>query len=210
MGVDMGSYAMGWFVEETAHGTVISHHGTVPNFFAFMALLPECRRGMVVLVNGNHLVWDVALQDICMNATSFLAGAQPTPASMASVVWGVRGALLIPLLQLAGIVVTLRRIRQWRRKPRSRPTAAKRWLLHVVLPAVPNLVLGAAAVALLAMRMVRFMELFLPDLTWLTMVSGSVALLWLVVRSYLVLSVGSVPNVEAREATVAASGEVQQ
>jgi hypothetical protein len=42
------------------------------------------------------------------------------------------------------------------------------------------------------------------------MVSGSVALVWLVVRSYLVLSVGSVPNVEAREATVAASGEVQQ
>lgn len=200
MGVDMGSYAMGWFVQEREHGTVVSHHGTVPNFFAFMALLPEQQRGMVVLVNGNHLFWDVALQEVCMEATSFLAGGRPESNSSSGIFWGVRAALLIPLLQLLGILVTVRRIRLWRRNPQRRPTGAKGWILHLVLPALPNLALAACAAALIVMRLVRFMELFLPDLTWLIMVCGSAALLWLIVRTWLMLSIGGAPNPRPRSA----------
>ncbi len=38
--------------------TLLTHPGTVPDFFAFMALAPEKNRGLALLINANHLILD--------------------------------------------------------------------------------------------------------------------------------------------------------
>ena len=43
MGISMGKYGMGWFVSETDQTKTVWHTGIVPDFFSYMALLPEQR-----------------------------------------------------------------------------------------------------------------------------------------------------------------------
>ena len=81
MGLSWGQYAMGWFVEEMGHTLVQSHSGTVPDFFAYMALLPEHKTGVVVLVNANHLMMNAPLGEVGMGLAALLAGQQPAPSS---------------------------------------------------------------------------------------------------------------------------------
>ena len=54
MGVSVGKYGMGWFVDEIGQTKVVSHGGNVPDFSSFMALLPEQKKGVVLLVNADH------------------------------------------------------------------------------------------------------------------------------------------------------------
>src|SRR5512138_188890 len=50
------SYAMGWMSGTVGGRTVLWHSGLVPNFYAFMALVPERHEGIVMLTNvGNAL-----------------------------------------------------------------------------------------------------------------------------------------------------------
>ena len=74
MGVDMGHYAMGWFVEESETGRRIWHDGFGPDFFSYMVLFPEQKRGMLLLVNANHMFVNFALLEVCEAATDMLAG----------------------------------------------------------------------------------------------------------------------------------------
>src|SRR5918994_90258 len=58
MGLSFGHYGMGWIIEETGQTKIVWHSGTCPDFFAYMAILPEQKKGMVLLVNANHLLMD--------------------------------------------------------------------------------------------------------------------------------------------------------
>jgi len=52
MGVPTGQYGMGWFIEEHGQTWIVWHSGLVPDFFAYMALLPEQKKGVVLLINA--------------------------------------------------------------------------------------------------------------------------------------------------------------
>jgi len=54
MGLSLGQYGMGWFVDEIGQTKLVWHSGTTPDFGAYMALLPEQKKGMVLLFNANH------------------------------------------------------------------------------------------------------------------------------------------------------------
>jgi CubicO group peptidase (beta-lactamase class C family) len=41
MGLSLGSYGMGWISQGTSESRIVSHSGIVPDFGAFMALVPE-------------------------------------------------------------------------------------------------------------------------------------------------------------------------
>src|SRR5215208_376743 len=58
MGISFGHYGMGWIIEETGQTKIVWHSGTVPDFFAYMAILPEQKRGVVLFANANHLMMD--------------------------------------------------------------------------------------------------------------------------------------------------------
>jgi CubicO group peptidase (beta-lactamase class C family) len=187
MGISAGQYGMGWFVEGSGPAEIVWHSGTVPDFFAFMALLPGQNRGMVLLVNANHVMMDkLPLTETGMAVAGRLAGGTPAPPRFDVVPWALRALLIIPILQIAGVVRTLRRVRRWRDDPAGRPDRGRVWTRHVALPLIPNLLLAATLIPMLG-KMGGFLRLFMPDLSWLALIGGGFAAVWSVLRTGLVL-----------------------
>lgn len=187
MGVALGEYGMGWFIEQTSQGVRWWHDGTAPDYFSYMALLPEQNRGMILLVNANQMMINFALVEIGAGVASMLAGAQPASIPWAVIPWSLRAFLLIPAFQILGVFITLRTVIRWRKDASSHPGPLRKWFFHIVLPASLNLVLVICALALVGSGVLRFMLLFLPDLSWLALICGSFALVWVIVRTTLIL-----------------------
>ncbi len=184
MGVSMGRYGMGWYVSETAGTRVVWHTGMVPAFSSYMALLPEQEKGVVLLINADHFMMNPILSEMGGNVAALLAGEEPESLQLGFLPWMMRSLLLVPILQVVGVVATSRQLRAWRENPTSRPHGLRKWGLHLLLPLLPNL--GVALSLLLILSPLRgFWRLFMPDLTWTAIVSGSFAGLWTVLRTAL-------------------------
>ena len=194
MGVDLGDYGMGWIITSTSHGDLIWHDGTNPDYFSYMALLPHQNRGMVLLVNANQLAINFSLIEIGGQAASLLAGVQPEPIPWAVVPWSMRAFLIIPVFQILGVIATLRAVNRWRKDSSQRPGHARKWL-HIVLPIIPNLVLVLCALWLITSGVLKFWLFYMADLSWLTLICGSFALVWITVRTNLILRVLKAPQV---------------
>ena len=185
-GVDLGEYGMGWLITQTSQGGIIWHDGTNPDYFSYMALLPEQKRGFVLLVNGNQLMINFSLAMVGEGAASLLAGGQPKAIPWAVVPWSLRAFLIIPVFQMLGVLLTLRAVRRWRMDASRRPGSIRKWS-HIVLPAIPNLVLVFCALWLLTSGVLRFWLFYMADLSWLALICGGFALVWIFVRSALIL-----------------------
>jgi CubicO group peptidase (beta-lactamase class C family) len=99
MGRSLGQYGMGWFVDEISQTKLVWHSGTLPDFGAYMALLPEQTRGVVLLVNANHHWMNPVLSTFGGGVVALLAGDQPAPLPFVGMIpWTLRGLLLIPAL----------------------------------------------------------------------------------------------------------------
>ena len=122
-----------------------------------------------------------------MGAANLLAGGEPTPGLFGYVPWVFRGLLLVPLLQVIGVVCALRSLHRWRRDPALLPSAGRIWGRHVVLPLIPNLALAALPLFLQRTGMLRLLKLFLPDVAWLSLICGSFAGIWAFLRTGLIL-----------------------
>jgi CubicO group peptidase (beta-lactamase class C family) len=198
MGISFGHYAMGWFVEKQSGTTMITHDGITPDFFAYMAVLPEQGKAMVLLANVNHVMMEkLSLLDMGSGEALRLAGGTAPEPAYDVVPWALRCLLLVPVLQLAGVALTLRRLRSWRGSPPPRGRAGV-WVRHLVVPLLPNLVLVAAPLSILASGLWEFMWLFLPDVALLALVSGGFAGVWAALRSWLVWRALRGPGTEAR------------
>jgi CubicO group peptidase (beta-lactamase class C family) len=186
MGAPIGKYGMGWFTEEIGNTRLTYHSGTVPDYFSFMALLPEQRKGVVLLVNADHWMMNMALMEVGMGAAILLADHQPAPSRFAAIPWMMQALLLIPILQAAGVLATLFWLRRWRRQPDRRPGPGRMWGIVILLPLIPNL---AVALSLLIPTgsLGGFFWLFMPDLSWFAVICGSAALAWIFVRTALIL-----------------------
>jgi CubicO group peptidase (beta-lactamase class C family) len=182
-----GRYGMGWFETGLDGTTAYSHGGNVPDFSAFMALVPEQKRGAVVLFNADPYGLPMITEEIGMGLTALLAGQQPPPIRLDFIQWIMRLLPLIPLVQVAGVLATRQRLGQWRRDPASRPGTGRMWGQHIVLPLVPNLSLAAVLAYLTSNGLLRFMHLYMPDLSWTIRISGGFAGLWAVLRTGLML-----------------------
>ena len=123
MGFSVGYYAMGWVSQKFDESRIVSHGGTVPDFGAFMALVPEQRRGLVLLCNANSAMMKMTLDEMGMRAAQHLAGVSPSPQIFSAAPWVMRSILLIPILQIAGVFATLLLLSRWRADPAHRPSA---------------------------------------------------------------------------------------
>jgi hypothetical protein len=178
---------MGWVVDQIGQTKLLWHGGTLPDFGAYMALLPEQKKGVVLLFNGCHHWMNPVLADVGLGVTSLLAGERPTSLrSIRLIPWLLRAQLLLPLLQIAGVVATLLRLRRWRLRPESRPGGGGVWRRHLVLPLVLNLQLGLALLQPRLGKRRGYLRLYMPDFSLIAAVSGSFALLWGLLRSGLV------------------------
>lgn len=186
-GISSGSYAMGWFDQELGNLRVISHSGNVPDFSAFMAFIPEQRRGLVMLLNADPYGLPPITEEFGMNTTAVLTGQAPAPNKLDLIQWVFRLLPLIPLLQLVGAISTLQTLHRWKRQPFLRPGSASGLGKHMLLPLIPNLSLAAVLVYLRSSGLIKFLDLFMPDLAWIARISGSFALIWSGVRTGLML-----------------------
>ena len=187
MGMTLGQYGMGWFVGKIGGTKLVFHGGTLPDFASHMALLPEQKKGVVLLFNACQHWMNPVLADLGNAVAALLAGAQPAPLPFFHVVpWALRGQLLIPALQIVGVVATLRLLRRWRLHPEQRPSAGHAWGLHILLPLIPNLLVALTLKPMLGKRR-GYLKLYMSDFAWIALVSGSFALVWSFLRTGLVL-----------------------
>jgi len=187
MGVSAGKYAMGWFDGEIGQTRIVWHGGTVPDFEAYMAILPEQKKGVVLLFNACHWWFNPVLTEFSMDVVALLASEHYSPTPFSSVIpWMLRGQLLIPALQVADVVATLRLLRRWRLEPERRPSAKRKWGLYLLLPLIPNLLVALTLRSMLGKRR-AYLKFIMPDYSWLAMICGSLALAWSFLRTGLVL-----------------------
>jgi CubicO group peptidase (beta-lactamase class C family) len=189
MGVSLARpyYGMGWFIEETAQTKIVSHPGTLPDFFAYMAILPEQKKGMVLLVNANQMMMDFAQWEFGAGVAKLLAGERRVPNRFGAVPWALRGLPLIPTLQIVGVAATLRRLLRWHQNPSSRPSGGRKWGRYILLPLIPDLLVSLPLLGLLWTSTLEVMLLYMPDVSWIALVCGSFALVWMFLRTGLVL-----------------------
>jgi CubicO group peptidase (beta-lactamase class C family) len=184
-----GRYGMGWFKVDLDGTTTYSHGGNVPDFSAFMALVPEQKKGLVMLFNADPYGLPMITEEVGMGMAALLAGQQPAPIQLDFVQWIMRLLPLIPLAQVVGVVATLQRLSQWRRDPASCPRGGRLWGRHLLLPLIPNLTLAAILAYLRSSGLIRFMDLFMPDLARTARMSGGFAGVWALLRTGLILRI---------------------
>lgn len=187
MGIDVGQYGMGWFAGKLGRTKLVWHSGTLPHFFAYMALLPEQNRGVVLLFNADHHWMNPVLTEVGTGVAALLAGEQPAPVSFVRLIpWMLGGLLLIPLLQIAGVVATLGQLHRWRRHPERRPNGRRAWGLHVLLPLIWNMLVALSLKPILSKRR-GYLRLYMPDYSLIALVCGGFALGWGLLRAGVVL-----------------------
>jgi hypothetical protein len=133
------------------------------------------------------------LTEVGTGVAALLAGEQPQPSPVPFVgliPWALRGLLLIPALQIAGVVATLRQLQRWRLDPERRPSGERAWGLHILLPLIPDLLLALNLIPMLGKRR-GYLMLYKPDSSWIVLVCGSLALAWSSMRTRLVLGTKS-------------------
>jgi CubicO group peptidase (beta-lactamase class C family) len=182
-----GKYGMGWFVDQIDQTKVISHGGNVPDFSAYMALLPEQNKGVVLLINADHYGLPFVLMEVGFSLATLLAGQSPAPIQLGFIPWAMRLLVLIPLLQIAGIAATLGQLRRWRRDPALRPSRERTWGQHILLPLISNLSLAAIPVFLRARGILGYLRFYNPDVSWIALICGGIAGIWAFLRTGLIL-----------------------
>jgi CubicO group peptidase (beta-lactamase class C family) len=188
-GFSLGQYGMGWYVDKIGGTKLVSHGGTLPDFGSNLALLPEQKKGVVLLFNACHHWMMPVLAEFGAGVAALLAGEQPQPAPIplvGMIPWMLRGLLLIPALQMVGVVATLRQLRRWRLEPERRPSGGRLWGLQILLPLIPNLLVALTLVPMLGKRR-GYLMYYMPDYSWIAMICGSFALVWSFLRTGLVL-----------------------
>ena len=179
------SYGMGWFVGPINGIPAIHHQGETFNFHANAVLVPGSRTGVIVLMNAENSV-DLFLTGrmgtISEGVTSLLEGRDPAPAPSGIATFVVYvllfGIVVLQLRSIARWVTALRR----GRVPRGRIGPRVRIALALALS------LGWAVLVLVLVPKQLGLPLLvvaqgLPDLAYLLLLSGVVALCWGIVRS---------------------------
>lgn len=177
-GRSYGFYGMGWFEVDLGGVKTYSHSGNVPEYAAFMALIPGRNQGLALLLNADPYGLPPVLEEVGLGLTAVLAGQPPPPIRLGFVPWLMRLLPLLPLLQVAGLIAALRPAH-----PRKRA-----WRL---LPGLlSDLSLAAVVLYLHSSGLLRFLDLFMPDLAWTARLGGGLAGLGAVLRSGLLLRGG--------------------
>ena len=184
-----GWYSMGWYTEQHGQTRKLSHSGLVPDFYAYMALLPEQKKGVILLFNVDHFTMQLTLTEVSSAVAWLLSGEAPAPMRFGAIPWIQRSLLLIPVLQIIDVIVTLGLIRNWRREPQRRPDRGHLWRRHILLPLIPNLLVALTLIPILG-KLGGFLMLFAPDFSWIARISGGFAAIWACLRAGLILRNG--------------------
>jgi CubicO group peptidase (beta-lactamase class C family) len=182
-----GFYGMGWFDIDLGATKTYSHGGNVPDFAAHIGLLPEHKRAVAILFNANPYGLPLILEEVGIGVTALLAEQQPPPIKLDFIQWIARLLPLIPVLQVYDLLATLRKVRRWEKDPALEPRGAIQWGEQMVLPLFPHLLLASVLVYLRSSGFIRYLDLFNPDVAWTARISGTLAGIWALLRSGLMI-----------------------
>jgi hypothetical protein len=188
MGISMGKYAMGWYVSEVGSTKIVWHTGMVPDFSAYMALLPDQKKGVVLLLNADHFMMNPVLAEVGQGLALLLAGEKPDPIQLGFIPWMMRSLLLIPLLQIIGVVTTMRFRCRMQLDPSNETVVGRLLGRHVLLPLIPNLLIALTLIPMLG-PLRGFWTLFMPDYSWIALICGGFAGIWAILRTWLVIGI---------------------
>ena len=179
------SYGMGWFVGPLNGIPVVHHQGETFNFHSNVVLIPQSRKGVVVLMNAENsldLFTAGRMGTIAAGVTSLLEAQEPPSPPSSIAIFIVYGALFLLLgLQARGIVRSVSALRRGRiRRGRIGPW----WRIGFSL--VLSLVWALFVFVLVPKQLglpLSTMASGFPDLVYLLIASASVALVWAVVKA---------------------------
>lgn len=194
LGTPVTTYGMGWFINNIDGVKVIAHGGNVPEFASYMAIIPEQKKGVVLLVNSDQWGLPLILMEVGDGVSALLAGRQPPPIKLGFFPWIMRTLPLIPLFQIAGILALGRRLRSWRQTPALLPGPGRALKQYILPPLVPNLSLAALLQYLRSSGLLRYMNLYMPDSSMVVRISGGLAGIWALVLTSLMLRIVRKPS----------------
>jgi CubicO group peptidase (beta-lactamase class C family) len=108
-----GGYGFGWVISPVGGVPAVWHDGVNTNYHSLVLMMPEQRRGVVVLMNSFGIVaYESAYKEIETGITQLLAGIEPAkPAQSLGNLYFAIDSILAVILALA--VWPLARIRSW-------------------------------------------------------------------------------------------------
>ncbi|MCB0166582.1 MAG: serine hydrolase, partial [Anaerolineae bacterium] len=178
-------YGMGWEVGPLNGLPTLWHDGDTFSFHSFMVLVPETGWGVVVLSNANNIPATARFQTIAPNIVNLLVGQQPIVEHVydSLIVHGIVVGLVV--IQILGMIRSMVLFRRWRNQPQHRPTG---WLSRgwqIALPLVLNLLWACLILVGLPRIFAPLPALLLgiPDLGYMLVGSGLVALSWAIIRT---------------------------
>jgi CubicO group peptidase (beta-lactamase class C family) len=181
-----GSYAMGWYVMEMNGIPVIAHDGDTPTFHADIILIPAGNWGIALMVNTNTVLLGDDIRNLASGVAGLLDGRQPTPAATnyPSIFLYIfmTGFLGFEIFNLARLAVT------WHKSPKitRQSSTFQFWFRPCVLPLLVGLMVAAwmlVAMPVLFQASWPVMLLHQPDLSWIILLGGSLALFNGILRS---------------------------
>ena len=188
-GERMPDYGMGWYVDSSGEEEVVMHWGETPDYFGYLGMLPEQRRGVALLVNADQHFYTYPLLDLGNGVADLLAGEEPVKNTWLVLPWVLRALQLLPVLQCFIMRAALRLLKRWQADPALRPGRAKLWLLHFLLPALFNLLMVAMGAALIVSGLFKFSLLFMGDIVAVILICAVLAALGLALRTRLMVPI---------------------
>ena len=179
------SYGMGWFVGPLNDIPVIHHQGETFNFHSNVVLIPQSRRGVVVLMNAENsldLFTSGRMGTIAAGVTSLLEGqVPPSPPSSVAIFVAYATLFALLMLQARGIVRSVAALRRGRIRG-GRISPWWRIAFSLVLSLVWALFVFVLVPKQLGLPLSIVADGF-PDLVYLLIASALVALVWAVVKA---------------------------
>ena len=179
------SYAMGWVTQTEAGELTVWHNGGIPNFYSFLALLPERQLGVVLLANALDMFTAGQFDAIPLGVIDLLRGTEPSvaadqrfhPPLNVVVLW----ASIILICQIGWVSLSALKRRPWIVRKTHVPVSALVELRKIGLPLLLNF--GWASGILLALpggQGIPFsvMKLYAPDFGILAQTSAVLAVVW--------------------------------
>lgn len=184
-------YGLGWLIADVDPSRRVFHGGDGEGFTGTIALFPEEGWGYVVLINANSYSSGPNFQQLKQAVEKVLRGQEPAEVAPTIFIAPVIGLAALLFVQLIAAARTIFLLRRWRRHPDRRPRKAWiRWGWHVGLPLLASATIAVGVLVLLPhMFEIRLqgMLLFAPDVGYLVVAIGSIAIIWGILRTILVV-----------------------
>jgi len=183
-------YAMGWEVQEYQNVQVIGHNGAVPGYTTGMFLVPEKDLAVALVMNTYSPMLGIRVQRLPASVLRMLLGQAIIPGYEFRYMQIVHAlVMLIPLLHIVAILATTRRIRILRTDTElpTRMQVAR----YITLPLIWNAALASVLLVILPIAFGAKMSvilLFQPDVGWVAIISGILAIVWGLLSTGIVIS----------------------